>query len=254
MQWELRSMKINPFPAAWWQFLRLAATFQTATWSILALGLRSLSRSCFSSCLWDGSGSRFSTGGWTHGNTVSHICLQQMKKFYYTIISRWYWYFYHVYLHHIAKTVKAKCHEGFVFIWGITLLTVQSELNIKWCSSTISLSWNIYHTLCFYFMQIVLQETRPKSPGRGQSKGSHRGRLQKTRAHKVRTVYVFKSQAIQGEWVHFHHRAICWLLLYMLNFSFAEGAISFFFVLFAVLLFTRDPKFVTGWSVLFKKG
>uniref|UniRef100_A0A8C5ETH3 Solute carrier family 13 member 3 n=1 Tax=Gouania willdenowi TaxID=441366 RepID=A0A8C5ETH3_GOUWI len=36
--------------------------------------------------------------------------------------------------------------------------------------------------------------------------------------------------------------------------KFAEGAISFFFVLFAVLLFTRDPKFVTGWSVLFKKG
>ncbi|XP_029974948.1 Na(+)/dicarboxylate cotransporter 3 [Salarias fasciatus] len=36
--------------------------------------------------------------------------------------------------------------------------------------------------------------------------------------------------------------------------NFAEGAISFFFVLFAVLLFTRDPKFVTGWSVLFKKG
>ncbi|XP_074499531.1 Na(+)/dicarboxylate cotransporter 3 [Sebastes fasciatus] len=36
--------------------------------------------------------------------------------------------------------------------------------------------------------------------------------------------------------------------------NFAEGAISFFFVLFAVLLFTRDPKFITGWSVLFKKG
>uniref|UniRef100_A0A3P9DMH4 Solute carrier family 13 member 3 n=1 Tax=Maylandia zebra TaxID=106582 RepID=A0A3P9DMH4_9CICH len=36
--------------------------------------------------------------------------------------------------------------------------------------------------------------------------------------------------------------------------NFAEGAISFFFVLFAVLLFTRDPKFVTGWSVFFKKG
>lgn len=36
--------------------------------------------------------------------------------------------------------------------------------------------------------------------------------------------------------------------------NFAEGSISFFFVLFAVLLFTRDPKFVTGWSVLFKKG
>ncbi|XP_033992006.1 solute carrier family 13 member 3 [Trematomus bernacchii] len=36
--------------------------------------------------------------------------------------------------------------------------------------------------------------------------------------------------------------------------KFAEGAISFFFVLFAVLLFTRDPKFVPGWSVFFKKG
>lgn len=41
--------------------------------------------------------------------------------------------------------------------------------------------------MCFYFMQIVLQETRPKGPGRGQSKSSNRGRLQKTRAHKVRT-------------------------------------------------------------------
>nr|XP_057908241.1 solute carrier family 13 member 3 [Doryrhamphus excisus] len=36
--------------------------------------------------------------------------------------------------------------------------------------------------------------------------------------------------------------------------NFAEGAICFFFVLFAVLLFTRDPKFVNGWSVYFKKG
>lgn len=36
--------------------------------------------------------------------------------------------------------------------------------------------------------------------------------------------------------------------------NFAEGAISFFFVTFAILLFTRDPKFVTGWSVFFKKG
>uniref|UniRef100_A0A3Q3JSB6 Solute carrier family 13 member 3 n=1 Tax=Monopterus albus TaxID=43700 RepID=A0A3Q3JSB6_MONAL len=36
--------------------------------------------------------------------------------------------------------------------------------------------------------------------------------------------------------------------------KFAEGAVSFFFILFAVLLFTRDPKFVPGWSVLFKKG
>uniref|UniRef100_A0A3Q0S0L1 Solute carrier family 13 member 3 n=1 Tax=Amphilophus citrinellus TaxID=61819 RepID=A0A3Q0S0L1_AMPCI len=36
--------------------------------------------------------------------------------------------------------------------------------------------------------------------------------------------------------------------------NFAEGAISFFFVLFAILLFTRDPKFVSGWSVFFKKG
>lgn len=36
--------------------------------------------------------------------------------------------------------------------------------------------------------------------------------------------------------------------------NFAEGAILVFFVLFAILLFTRDPKFVTGWSVFFKKG
>ncbi|KAJ3585888.1 hypothetical protein NHX12_012296 [Muraenolepis orangiensis] len=36
--------------------------------------------------------------------------------------------------------------------------------------------------------------------------------------------------------------------------NFAEMSIAFFFVLFAVLLFTRDPKFVTGWSVFFPKG
>ncbi|XP_054902416.1 solute carrier family 13 member 3 [Poeciliopsis prolifica] len=36
--------------------------------------------------------------------------------------------------------------------------------------------------------------------------------------------------------------------------NFAEGSISFFFSLFALLLFSRDPKFVTGWSVFFKKG
>uniref|UniRef100_A0A8C7M741 Solute carrier family 13 member 3 n=1 Tax=Oncorhynchus kisutch TaxID=8019 RepID=A0A8C7M741_ONCKI len=36
--------------------------------------------------------------------------------------------------------------------------------------------------------------------------------------------------------------------------SFAEGSIAFFFILFAVLLFTRDPKFVTGWSTFFNKG
>uniref|UniRef100_A0A672YGV3 Solute carrier family 13 member 3 n=1 Tax=Sphaeramia orbicularis TaxID=375764 RepID=A0A672YGV3_9TELE len=36
--------------------------------------------------------------------------------------------------------------------------------------------------------------------------------------------------------------------------NFAEGSIAFFFVLFAILLFTRDPKFVTGWSVFLKKG
>ncbi|XP_077369003.1 Na(+)/dicarboxylate cotransporter 3 [Festucalex cinctus] len=36
--------------------------------------------------------------------------------------------------------------------------------------------------------------------------------------------------------------------------NFAERSISFFFVLYAILLFTRDPKFVTGWSVFFKKG
>lgn len=35
--------------------------------------------------------------------------------------------------------------------------------------------------------------------------------------------------------------------------SFAEKAISFFFILFAILLFSRDPKFVKGWSIFFKK-
>ncbi|KAF5889187.1 solute carrier family 13 member 3, partial [Clarias magur] len=35
--------------------------------------------------------------------------------------------------------------------------------------------------------------------------------------------------------------------------TFAEKAISFFFILFAILLFSRDPKFVKGWSIFFKK-
>ncbi|KAF4072423.1 hypothetical protein AMELA_G00262970 [Ameiurus melas] len=35
--------------------------------------------------------------------------------------------------------------------------------------------------------------------------------------------------------------------------TFAEKSISFFFILFAILLFTRDPKFVRGWSVFFSK-
>ncbi|MBN3321661.1 S13A3 protein, partial [Atractosteus spatula] len=36
--------------------------------------------------------------------------------------------------------------------------------------------------------------------------------------------------------------------------KFAEGAIGFFFFLFAILLFTRDPKFFPGWAQLFSKG
>ncbi|XP_041112384.1 solute carrier family 13 member 3-like isoform X2 [Polyodon spathula] len=36
--------------------------------------------------------------------------------------------------------------------------------------------------------------------------------------------------------------------------QFAEGAIACLFFLFAVLLFTRDPKFFPGWSKLFKAG
>ncbi|XP_051965423.1 Na(+)/dicarboxylate cotransporter 3-like [Xyrauchen texanus] len=36
--------------------------------------------------------------------------------------------------------------------------------------------------------------------------------------------------------------------------KFAEGSIAFFFILFAILLFTRDPKFVKGWSIFFTKG
>ncbi|KAB5567313.1 hypothetical protein PHYPO_G00231340 [Pangasianodon hypophthalmus] len=35
--------------------------------------------------------------------------------------------------------------------------------------------------------------------------------------------------------------------------TFAEKAISFFFILFAILLFTRDPKFVRGWAIFFRK-
>ncbi|XP_030067520.1 Na(+)/dicarboxylate cotransporter 3 [Microcaecilia unicolor] len=36
--------------------------------------------------------------------------------------------------------------------------------------------------------------------------------------------------------------------------KFAEGSVFFFFCLFAILLFTRDPKFIPGWANLFKPG
>nr|XP_014346573.1 PREDICTED: solute carrier family 13 member 3 isoform X3 [Latimeria chalumnae] len=36
--------------------------------------------------------------------------------------------------------------------------------------------------------------------------------------------------------------------------TFAEKAVGFFFFIFAVLLFTRDPKFFPGWASLFKAG
>ncbi|KAG7472036.1 hypothetical protein MATL_G00104300 [Megalops atlanticus] len=36
--------------------------------------------------------------------------------------------------------------------------------------------------------------------------------------------------------------------------NFAEGSIAFFFIVFAILLFTRDPKFFPGWSIFFEKG
>nr|XP_033770856.1 solute carrier family 13 member 3 isoform X2 [Geotrypetes seraphini] len=36
--------------------------------------------------------------------------------------------------------------------------------------------------------------------------------------------------------------------------NFAEGSVFFFFCLFAILLFTRDPKFIPGWANLFTPG
>ncbi|XP_074867434.1 Na(+)/dicarboxylate cotransporter 3 isoform X4 [Carettochelys insculpta] len=36
--------------------------------------------------------------------------------------------------------------------------------------------------------------------------------------------------------------------------KFAEQAVLFFFCLFAILLFSRDPKFITGWASLFRPG
>ncbi|XP_069099674.1 Na(+)/dicarboxylate cotransporter 3 [Pleurodeles waltl] len=36
--------------------------------------------------------------------------------------------------------------------------------------------------------------------------------------------------------------------------KFAEQAVFVFFCLFAILLFTRDPKFIPGWAILFKPG
>uniref|UniRef100_A0A4X2JPU1 Solute carrier family 13 member 3 n=1 Tax=Vombatus ursinus TaxID=29139 RepID=A0A4X2JPU1_VOMUR len=36
--------------------------------------------------------------------------------------------------------------------------------------------------------------------------------------------------------------------------KFAEQAVFFFFCLFAILLFTRDPKFIPGWASLFSPG
>lgn len=140
------------------------------TWSTLALGLRSLSRWCASSCFWDGFGSRFSTEDWTHGNVVSDI-----------------------YLIFLPLIAAAPCKDNKV---QLILLGVQSEspLLFSLCnwSNPISFSWNMCHTVCFYFIQIVLQEKRPKSPGGGQSEGSNRGGLQETRAHKVRTRVCFQ--------------------------------------------------------------
>ncbi|XP_069744271.1 Na(+)/dicarboxylate cotransporter 3 isoform X2 [Narcine bancroftii] len=37
-------------------------------------------------------------------------------------------------------------------------------------------------------------------------------------------------------------------------FTFAEGAVLGFFLLFSLMLFTRDPKFVPGWAILFQNG
>ncbi|XP_078092940.1 Na(+)/dicarboxylate cotransporter 3 [Mustelus asterias] len=36
--------------------------------------------------------------------------------------------------------------------------------------------------------------------------------------------------------------------------TFAEGAVSVFFIFFVVLLLTRDPKFIPGWATIFQRG
>lgn len=105
-------------------------------------------------------------------------------------------------------------------------------------------------------MQTVLQEAGPQSSGRGQSQGHDRGGLQETRAHKVRTRVCRQIKVKVGDAVRGHQRPNSQSVFFFFFFlsSFAQGSIAFFFVLFSVLLFTRDPKFVTGWSVFFKKG
>lgn len=114
------------------------------------------------------------------------------------------------------------------------------------------------HYVCFYFMQIVLQETRPKSPGRGQSKGSHRGRLQKTRAHKVRThVWTHVSNLMQyreNEYICITEPFTDFYFLYMLNFSFAEGAISFFLYFLSFSCSQEIPNLSLDGLSFLKKG
>lgn len=146
--------------------------------------------------------------------------------------------------------------EHFKAIFGLMTAPIWA-VGVEMLTCDCLFSGNMCHTM-FYFTQIVFQEAGPAGSVRGQSKGSNNGRLQETRAHKVRTPVCLECLVwiSDSDWMStfFYHRAVLWLLHCLLCFSFAEGSILFFFILFAVLLFTRDPKFVTGWSVFFKKG
>lgn len=67
-----------------------------------------------------------------------------------------------------------------ISLWGIEYTVMWHQIFFIWRNVTCV-------TCCVIFMQAVCQTKWPTCPGRGQSKSSHTGRLQKTRAHKVRT-------------------------------------------------------------------
>lgn len=64
-------------------------------------------------------------------------------------------------------------------------ITGYKNWTIPWVRSLFYESQCLHYV--FNFLQIVHHKTRQENPGRSQSQGTDKGRLQKTRAHKVRT-------------------------------------------------------------------
>lgn len=148
------------------------------------------------------------------------------------------------------------CWTDIIVVLEDTQLCKQPVLSLN----VISVIWVNDHfvshfpNLFFFSLRLCLRKHDRRAQAEAKAQALIEEDYKKLGPLKWGLVYVFKCHAVDFEWVHVHHRAFDSILLCMLHFSFAEGSISFFFILFAILLFTRDPKFVTGWSVLFKKG